>query len=397
MTLIQPGGAPAPRTDRDKAEHARAPSWYAAVLLSFAVLAACGDGPGGQAEGEGAGGPAAPVSFVVVERQEAVIHRDYVARLHGAREAEVRARVGGILEARLYDEGSSVAKGTSLFRLDRAPYRIALQRSEAELANARAALNQAEREWRRVSGLFEQAAVSERERDQALSTRELAEARVALAEAGVAQAGLDLEYATVSAPVAGVTGLEAVTEGNLISRGGLLTTVTQLDPVQARFAMPAEDAVGRRSLASDPGDTNLEVRLLLEEGGRHPQAGRIDFVSSKVDEASGSVMMRAIFPNPELALKPGALARVRLAVKRFRDAYVVPPEAVSQGMAGAVIFVIDAQDQARSRDVRLGPEVEDGRLVLEGLEDGDRVVVEGQVGLRDGMAVEAEQIDSQGG
>jgi len=389
--------AQAPGTDDDIAEQARAPSWYAAVLFSFAVLAACGQGPEGQGERQDAGRPPAPVSFVVVEREEVVVHRDYAARLHGAREAEVRARVGGILEARLYDEGSSVAAGAALFRLDRAPYRIALQRSEAELANARAALSQAEREWRRVSGLFEQAAVSERERDQVLSTRELAEARVALAEAGVAQARLDLEYATVSAPVAGVTGLEAVTEGNLISRGGLLTTVTQLDPVQAHFGMPAADAAGRRSLAADPGDASLEVRLLLGQGELHPHAGRIDFVSSTVDEASGSVTMRATFPNPELTLKPGALARVRLAVKRFRDGYLVPPEAVSQGMAGPVIFVIDAQDEARSRDVRLGPEVTGGQLVLEGLEDGDRVVVKGQAGLRDGTRVEAERIDSQGG
>ena len=385
------------RTEQQASGAGRAASWWAPAFLSLALLAACGEGPEGQAKGQGGSRPATPVSFVVVEPEEAVIRRDYAARLHGAREAEVRARVGGILEARLYDEGSFVAAGTSLFRLDRAPYRIALQRSEAELANARAALNQAEREWRRVSGLFEQAAVSERERDQVLSTRELAEARVALAEAGVAQARLDLEYATVSAPVAGVTGLEAVTEGNLVSRGGLLTTVTQLDPVQAHFAVPAADAAARRSLASDPGDASLEVRLLLDQDELHPHAGHIDFVSSTVDEASGSVMMRATFPNPERELKPGALARVRLAVKRFRDAYLVPPEAVSQGMAGPVIFVIDAQDEARSRDVRLGPEVEGGQLVLEGLEEGDRVVVKGQVGLRDGMPVEADRIDSQGG
>ncbi len=395
--MIPARSAPSTGTERHASGAARAACWWATAFVSLALLAACGEGPEGQAEGEGGGRPPTPVSFVVVERQEAVIRRDYAARLHGAREAEVRARVGGILEARLYDEGSFVSAGTALFRLDRAPYRIALQRAEAELANARAALNQAEREWRRVSGLFEQAAVSERERDQVLSTRELAEARVALAQAGVAQARLDLEYATVSAPVAGVTGLEAVTEGNLVSRGGLLTTVTQLDPVQAHFAVPAADAAARRSLASDPGDANLEVRLLLGQDEVHPHAGRMDFVSSTVDEASGSVIMRATFPNPDLVLKPGALARVRLAVNRLRDVVLVPPEAVSQGMAGPVIFVVDAQDQARSRDVRLGPELEGGQLVLTGLEDGDRVVVEGQVGLRDGTRVEAEPLDSQDG
>ena len=374
---------------------ARAFSRYAAILLSVAGVAACGQGPDGQPEGEAAGRPPAPVSFVVVESQAVVIRRDYAARLQGAREAEVRARVGGILEERLYDEGAFVEQGAELFRIDRAPYRIALQRAEAELADARAALSQAEREWRRVSGLFEQAAVSERERDQALSSRELAEARVALAEAGVAQARLDLEYATVSAPVAGVTGLEDVTAGNLISRGGLLTTVTQLDPIQARFAIPAADAAGRRSLADDPGDASLEVQLLPAHGALHEHAGRIDFVASTVDEASGSVMMRAIFPNPDRALKPGALARVRLAVNRLEDVYLVPPEAISQGMAGPVIFVIDQENRAHSRSVRLGAEVAGGQVVLEGLEDGDRVVVKGQVTLRDGAKVEAEPLESR--
>lgn len=369
--------------------------WYAAVLVSLAGLAACEQSSNGSPGEQSADRPPAPVSFIVVKSREVVVHGEYAGRLRGAREAEVRARVGGILEERLYDEGAFVEEGAALFRIDRAPYRIALQRTEAELANARAALNQAEREWRRVSGLFEQAAVSERERDQALSTRELAEARVKLAEAGVAQARLDLEYATVNAPVAGVTGLEDVTAGNLISSGGLLTTVTQPDPIQVRFAVPAADAAERRSLASDPGDAALEVQL-LDQGRVHAHAGRIDFVASTVDEASGSVMMRAIFPNPELALKPGSLARVRLAVNRLENVHVVPPEAVSQDMGGPVIFVITEEDEARSRRVRLGPEAEAGQVVLQGLEDGDRVVVKGQVGLQDGSKVEAERLDSQG-
>lgn len=364
-------------------------------LISVLSVAACGQGNGNQEGAEGAGRPPAPVSFVVVESEEVLVHGNYAGRLSGAREAEVRARVGGILEERLYEEGEFVEEGAPLFRIDRAPYRIALQRAEAELANARATLNQAQREWRRVSGLFEQAAVSERERDRALSTRELAEARLALAEAGVAQARLDLEYATVSAQVAGVTGLEELTAGNLVSSGDLLTTVTQLHPVQVRFALPVIDAAGRRKLASELEDAALQVQLLLADGQVYAHAGSIDFIASTVDEASGSVMMRASFPNPERVLEPGALARVRLAIKRLAGVHLVPPEAVSQGMAGPVIFVIEEDDTARSRNVRLGAEVEGRQVILEGLEDGDRVVVKGQVALRDGASVAAEAMDSQ--
>jgi membrane fusion protein, multidrug efflux system len=360
------------------------------IMLGLAfALVGCGQGHDNAPPGPGGDMPPAPVTTVEVRSETVELYGDYAGRLHGSREAEVRARVGGILEQRLYEEGEVVEQGAPLFRIDPAPYRIALQRSQADKATAAATVRQAEREWQRVSGLFEQGAVSERERDRALSDLDLGRAQLARADAGLAQARLDLEYTTVTAPIAGVTGLENVTEGNLLAHGALLTTVTQLDPIQVRFALPASAASSRRGLAANGPASLLDAELLLADGTTFPAAGTIDFTASTVDPATGNVVLRAQFPNPDYRLVPGALARVRIVIEQLRDVYRVDPEAVSQGAAGPVVYVVE-DGVAKARAVRLGPEAQGKQIVLEGLNDGDRVVVNGQVALRDGARVNAE-------
>lgn len=367
------------------------------LLLGFALgLPGCDAPPdNGAGPGPGGGMPPAPVTLITVSSETVRIERDYAGRLYGVREAGVSARVGGILEERLYEEGERVAEGAPLFRIEPAPYRIALQRAEAELANAQAALNQAQREWRRIAGLFDQGAVSERERDQALSTQELAEARLALARTGVAQAQLELDYTTVVAPVAGITGREAVTAGNLLAPGTLLTTVTQLDPIQLRFSMPAADAEARRRLVENGTEISSDVRLQLPNGRDYEHSGHIDFTASTIDARTGSVNVRAVFPNREGRLAPGALARVRLPVERLESVHLVDAAAVSQGPAGPMVFVVDEQETARARPVKLGPTVGSRQVVLDGLNDGDRVVVNGQVALRDGAKVRPGSSDER--
>lgn len=376
----------------------RNPAIAAALAVPLLALGLHGCGQpqqGGGGAGPGGGMPAAPVTFITVNSETVQIERDYAGRLYGAREAEVRARVGGILEARLYEEGERVAEGAPLFQIEEAAYRIALQRAEADFADAQAALNQAQREWRRIAGLFEQRAISERERDQALSTRELAEARLAQARAGVAQARLELDYTTVLAPVDGVTGPEAVTPGNLLTPGALLTTVTQTDPIRLRFSIPTEDAESWRRLAETRGTVSAEVRLLLPDGSLYEEPGRIDFVAGTVDPRTGAVQLHAVFANPKDRLAPGALARVRLPVERLESVYLVDPQAVSQGPAGPVVFIIDEQDVAHARPVKLGPIVDGRQVVMNGFEDGDRVVVNGQVALRDGASVQPQARDGR--
>ncbi|MFU8821967.1 MAG: efflux RND transporter periplasmic adaptor subunit [Gammaproteobacteria bacterium] len=365
----------------------------ALCLLALLALGACmrGDNGNGAPGGGGPGGmPPAPVTLAEPVREDVLRRADYTTRVRGLQEVEVRARVGGILEERLFEEGAAVEVGQPLFRIEQAPYRIALQRARAEQANARAALNQAEREWRRVAGLFEQRAISARERDLALSNKELAEARLALAEANVAQAELELGYATVRAPADGVTGLEQLTAGNLVAAGTFLTTVTTLDPVQLRFAMPADDAASRRALEARKRD-GMSVEALRADGSVYPHLGRLQFMASTVEPATGNVPAQAVFANPDGELRPGETLRVRLAVAWLEDALLVPATAVAQGLHGARLFVAGEGNVAVAREVELGPVIDGRQVILGGLEPGDWVIANGQVGVRDGAPIAPQE------
>jgi membrane fusion protein (multidrug efflux system) len=319
-------------------------------------------------------------------------YREYPARVRGAREVEVWARVQGILEARLYEEGSIVEAGDALFRIERAPFEVALRNAEAGLATAEATLRQTEREWRRVSGLFAQNAVSERERDNAQSAHELAEAQVKVARARVDQAELDLGYTDVTAPITGATSLEGVPEGTLVGPGTKLATVVQLDPAHVHFAMPENDAYTHRSARQrEGGETAGEaytVGILLPDGTAFPTEGLVDFTASIVDSATGSVQARAVVVNPDGLLLPGQFVRVRVLLQTFRGVPIVPEAAVGQGPSGPQVFIADeATATAMARPVRLGPVLPEGQVVLEGLAPDERVVTDGQARLHDGSDI----------
>ncbi|MCL5255124.1 MAG: efflux RND transporter periplasmic adaptor subunit, partial [Gammaproteobacteria bacterium] len=207
-------------------------------MSALAVLTACsGDSGNGQQ-----GMPPSPVTIAEVRTESAVYTAQYPARVRGAREVEVRAQVSGILQQRNFQEGHAVEQGETLFQIDPEPYQLAVNSAQAELADATAMHQQAEREWQRVSGLYESNAASEREFDQARSAIEAAKARLARAESGLADARRNLRYTRVEAPINGLAGVESVTEGNLISAGAYLTHIVQTDKLHLHFAIPESDA-----------------------------------------------------------------------------------------------------------------------------------------------------------
>lgn len=358
---------------------------FSAVLLTrMFILTAC---ESKQNQG-GMQRPPSPVTVSRVQPSDAEQIRAYAGRVYGAREVEVRARVQGILQQRLFKEGEEVNQGDILFQIDPEPFQVALDAAKANHRTATASLNQAEREWLRTSRLYEQNAVSQREYDNARSTFELAQANQSLSQVRVAQAQLELGYTRVEAPVSGVTSLEAVSEGNLVERGTLLTSLTQLNPAHVRFSLPEADATLRRTTAagtnSDTG--NHPVSLLTADGSAYPLAGDIDFTASTVDQLTGTVAARAIFPNPDKLLIPGQFVRVQVLLQSFKDTMLIPETAVVQGPQGPSVFVIK-DDSAQFRSISLGPVTDAGQVVLDGLTAGDLIVINGQVSLYPGAQV----------
>lgn len=351
------------------------------VVLIF-LIAACGQ----PSESGPPGAPPPPrVSVVETESTDFTYARDYPGRIRGSREVMVRARVGGILQTRLHTEGASVEQDTPLFQIDPEPYEIALQQAEANYAAGKAAFNQADREMRRIEALFAENAVSERERDNSLSEKERTEAQLKQLESQVRAAQLNLDYTTVKAPISGITGLETLSEGSLIEAGSLLTTMVQLDPVHVSISLPEEHALLR-------GQSDLmEVQLLSADGANEDRDGNITFTDSRLNQQTGTLTLRAVFDNPEGDLIPGQFVRIRVPLGVYPGAVLIPGVAVGEGPGGPQVFVLTDGQTVESRPVRLGPAVNDQRLILEGLSPGERIVVNGMVTLQDGAAVEVSE------
>ncbi len=363
------------------------------VLLSALLLGCQQDKQANNA----AGAASRPPPEVVVGKAQTrtvMVRAEYPGRVLGIREIQVRARVGGILLKRKYTEGQTVKQGDVLFQIDPEPFQVALRQAQAQLQRAQADTRQAKRNYDRIMALYKADAVSTQERDQAISDLEVAEANVKLAEAQVAQAQLNLGYSAVQAPQSGATSLEVLNEGNLINTGDLLTTITQLDPVQVRFALPENDAIAQRearqAMAVGSPHPKRDVELIFPGGQRYAQVGQVDFTESTIDPQTGTVLSRAIFANAQHNLTPGQFVRVDVHLFSIDNAIVVPTTAVDESDKGSVVYTVDAESKVHAKPVRLGPVVKEGQVIESGLETGESVVVEGMVKVRDGMPVKVK-------
>ncbi len=355
------------------------------ALAAASLLAACGQG------GQGAvppGGMALPVTVLQVAPQRVPIVLEAVGQLQGSKEVEVRARVSGILLKRLYNEGDLVRAGAPLMQLDPAPYEIALAQANAQLAQERARNEQAKRESARLQQLAEQKAISQKEYDDATSALKLSDATLQGAEANVRQAELNLSYTHVTAPVSGVTGRMAHSEGSLISTGqdSLLTTINQVNPIWVRFSLSGSDLMqlpdGKLNRSSP-----AEVRLTLPDGSRYPDKGRLNFAANQIDPRLATQELRAEFDNPRGQLVPGQFVRVQITAGQRDNVFLVPQVAVLQAEKGFFVFVVDKDGKAAVRPVQTGGWVGADSMILDGLAAGDRVIVDNLLKLRPGAPV----------
>lgn len=309
---------------------------------------------------------------------------DLPGRLQAVRTSEVRARVDGIVERRLYTEGTDVHAGQPLFAIDPRQLRAQLSASEATLARAQAAEANATQDVTRYKGLVAQQALSQQEYDAAVARLRTAQADVAQARAQIAAARLNLSYTTVTAPISGRAGRAAVTEGALVRGSGatLLTTIEQLDPIYANFSQSSSDVMALRGKIKSgdlkaPSMTNVAVHLVLEDGTTYGMVGHLNFVDMSIDEATGTAALRAEFPNPARTLLSGQFVRARVEAGVQASGLLVPQRAVTVSPQGATVLVVGARDIVESRPVTVGALQGGSWSIVSGLKPGERVIVDG--------------------
>ncbi len=355
------------------------------LTIMLVTLAACGKGdvPGGQAPG---GMMAMPVSVVEVQPSTIPISAEAVAQTEGAKEVEIRARVGGILLKRLYEEGTPVKAGQPMFLIDPVPYEIALSQARAQLAQQQALIDQAKREQERLKGLLESQSISQREYDNAVSDEAVARAGLQQAQANLREAELNLSYTTVTAPVSGVSGRFQYSEGALITANtSLLTTVVQLSPIWVRFSFSDNELA---QLGGRLTEQNVKhVTLILPDGTEYRQKGKLNFAASQIDPLLGTQQLRATFENNDQALLPGQFVRARVTTGQRDGVFLLPQKAISSSDLGRFVYVVNEQNQATIRPVVVGDWVGMDWVVLEGLNAGDKVIVDNIIKLRPGAPV----------
>jgi membrane fusion protein (multidrug efflux system) len=307
----------------------------------------------------------------------------YGGRVTAFRQVEVRARVAGILQQRGYSEGARVQAGDVLFRIDPAPYEVAVARAAAEVRQRQAQREKAQRDFKRASVLLTSQAGTVLARDDALSALALADAGLAAAEADLRGQILNLSYTSVTAPLSGVTSLEAVPEGGLVGNApgnSLLTRITQTDPIYVSFSFDSDDVTEIRALSGDNA-ANLHLWARVVANGKQ-RDGFVNFTDSSIDQATGTVRGRALFTNADGVLTPGQFVQITLGGVTLRDALTVPKAAIDQDATGSFVYLAD-HGRARRVEVRL--EHDTGRdWVVSGVLAGNAVVTEGLVHVREG-------------
>ncbi|UFX46528.1 efflux RND transporter periplasmic adaptor subunit [Bradyrhizobium sp. 41S5] len=329
--------------------------------------------------------PEPDVSVVTVKQQARAMVRELPGRIAPTRVSEVRPRVSGIVVNRMFHQGSEVKVGDPLYQIDPRPFEVELQSTEAALARAKAVLEQTSLQARRIATLTNQRATSEAENEKAIANLKQAEADVQGREADVARAKLNLDYATIRAPIDGIIGAAVISEGALVVQNDAasLATIQQLDPIYADFQQSVTE-MNQLRRAFENGDLDrieadaMKVRLVLDDGSIYPLPGKLLFSDAKVDAHTGQVTLRGEFPNPKRVLLPGMYVRVQIEQGIDSDAIAVPQQAIQRnGGGGSEVFVVKDDNHVAVQPVRTGSLQDGSWFVTEGLKAGDKVVVEG--------------------
>jgi membrane fusion protein (multidrug efflux system) len=338
--------------------------------------------------------PPAEVGVVTVTPGDVGLITELPGRLEASRVAQVRARAAGILQKRLFTEGSDVKAGQALFQIDASPYEATLASAQASVAKAEANLMQASAQAERYKPLMDAKAISQQEFINAQAAQKQAEADVAVARAAVQTARINVSYANITAPISGRIGRALVTEGALVGQGEAtqLAVIQQIDPVYVNFTQSAADVMKLRRAMDNgqlkrAGSQAASVRLVLEDGTEYARTGKLLFSDLTVDTTSGQITLRAEVPNPGGTLLPGLFVRVRLEQAQASNAITLPQQAVTRSPQGDSVMVVGADGKVAPRSVKVGNQQNGQWVILSGLTSGEQVMVDGFQKLRGGAPV----------
>ena len=342
--------------------------------------------------------PAPPPPTVLVTQviqKDVPLGAEWVGTTVGFVNAKVMPRVQGYLLTQIYEDGANVKAGQLLFEIDDRPYKASLDQALGDLAMQRANLKKHQQDVARYTPLAAQGAISKQELDDATQAARAGEAQVQAAEAAVANARLNLDWTKIYSPIDGIAGIAPVQVGDLVSPATVLTTISQVDPMKVTFAITEREYLrfadkikehGEKGRAEDEPD----LELFLADGSAYPRRGRFHVANREIDRETGTILVQAVFPNPDGMLRPGLYAKVRAATETARGALLVPERAVQEIQGTYQVAVVGPDDRIALRTVRTGQQINGLWIVNEGLQAGERVVTQGLQKVKDGIVVSAK-------
>ncbi|PMO37114.1 efflux transporter periplasmic adaptor subunit [Vibrio sp. 10N.222.52.B12] len=358
-----------------------------ALMAATAILAGCGEANNAQ---KGSQAPLVVTQDVtIIDYQPS---KSYIGRIEAVEDTNITAQVSGYLEARHFDEGQMVEKGALLYSIEPSSFEAQVASAKAALAQAKAALKKAELDHQRGKNLLPRGSISQSEFDALTATLLGARAELEAANAQLKLAEVNLSYTQIRAPFSGRISDSKVSTGDLLSpSSGILTTLVSLDPVHTSFSVSERErlTLGMDRIKGDGSaeSSGVEVQLELENGEYFEHLGQLDFLGNRINTQTGTIAMRALVPNPEQKLLPGQHIKVNLRDKNAKDVIVVPRRAVQTDLEGDFVMVTAEGNVAERRNVKLGPQVEQGIIINEGLEQDDTVITQGLQRVRNGVEV----------
>lgn len=343
--------------------------------------------------------PPADVTAITLTPHDTPVAFDFVGQTQSSREVEIRARVDGFLEKRMYVEGDLVRTNQPMFQMDRKPFEASLQQARGELAQQQARLETARANLNRIKPLAAQNAVSKKDLDDATGSFQSAEAAVLSAQGNVRQAELNLGYTTIFSPLTGLSSFAKKQDGSYLSASdSLLTSVAQLDPIWVNYSISENELLryrelGARGLLKIPASRELIVEVILADGSVYPNRGRVSFADPSFSKETGTFLVRAVLANPKGVLRPGQFVRVKVHGAERPDAILVPQRAVQQGSKSHFVWVVNKDGKAEQRIVEVGDWHGDNWFINDGLKPGEKVVVDGALKVAAGAPLKVTDVE----